>query len=483
MNFGLCADLKPVLDLLIKNGTIVTESQVFQADVGIESGVITQVAKDIKGPASRVLDASRKLVLPGGIDPHTHFEMPFMGTYTADDFESGTAAAACGGITTIIDFAVQQKGETLFEALENWRRKADPKVFIDYGLHMIIRDLNEYTFDEIEKVIEYGIPSFKLFMTYRKEGLLLDDGSILQIMQEVAKYGGLVGLHCENNDLIEYFSNALLREGKKQAKYHPDTRPGIVEGEAVRRALMLAEYAGANMYTVHISSRLGIEAMRDARQRGVAAFAETCPHYLVFTDEVYSRPNGINFVMSPSIKKKSDRAAIWEGLATGDVKTVGSDHACFTSEQKLMGGDDFTRIPNGVCGTEVIIPILYSEGVRKGVISINRLVQVTSYNTARLFGLWPQKGTIAIGSDADLVVFDPDKELRLTLDNLHGKIDHSIYEDYTCHGYPVITVSGGEIVQENGRLQAKKGRGRFLRAKPYPDKRLPELQKRYESPR
>ncbi|MGD0423923.1 MAG: dihydropyrimidinase [Candidatus Bathyarchaeia archaeon] len=467
--------MEAVLDLLIKNGTIVTESQVFQADIGIESGVITQIAKGIKGTASQVLDAGHKLILPGGIDAHTHFEMPFMGTYTADDFESGTIAAACGGITTIVDFAVQQKGELLFEALKNWRQKADPKVFIDYGLHMIIRDLNQKTFDEIKKVIEYGIPSFKLFMTYRKEGLLLDDGSILQIMQEVAKYGGLVGLHCENNDLIEYFSEALLREGKREARYHPDTRPGIVEGEAVRRALILAEYAGANMYAVHISSKLGMEAIRDARRRGVAAFAETCPHYLVFTDEVYSRPNGINFVMSPPIKREIDRTAIWGGLASGDVKTMGSDHACFTSEQKLMGGDDFTQIPNGVAGTEVIIPILYSEGVRKGVIGINRLVQVTSYNTARLFGLWPQKGTIAVGSDADLVIFDPEKKMRLTVDNLHSKIDYSIYENYTCHGYPAITVSRGEIVQKNGHVQAKKGRGRFLKAKPYPDRKLPAL--------
>ena len=460
------------MDLLIKNGTIVTESQVVQADVGVDGGVVTHIGKDIRGPASRVLDAAGKLVLPGGIDAHTHFEMPFMGTHTADDFESGTVAAACGGITTIIDFAMQQKGDSLFDALETWRRKADPKVCVDYGLHVVITEVNETTFNEIKRVVDYGVPSFKLYMAYRNEGLLLDDASIYRVMQETAKCGGLVGLHCENEDLIQYFVSALLKEGKTGAEYHPKAKPAIVEGEAVRRALTLAEYAGANMYVVHTSSRLGREAIRDAPQRGIRAFAETCPHYLTFTDEVYARPDGMNFVMSPPIKKEADRASLWQGLAEGDVKTMGSDHACFTTQQKLIGRDDFTKIPNGVAGTEVIIPILYSRGVREGIISLNRLVQVTSCNPARLFGLWPQKGTIAVDSDADLVIFDPEKRVRLTADNLHSRIDHSIYEDYTCHGYPATTISRGEIVQENGHFTGKKGRGKFLRRKPYADKRL-----------
>jgi dihydropyrimidinase len=359
--------------------------------------------------------------------------------------------------------------------VEKWQQKADPKACIDYALHVTVTEVNESTLSEIKKVIEYGIPSFKLYMTYRREGLLLDDASIYRVMQEVAKYGGLVGLHCENNDLIEYFTNTLLKEGNRQPRYHQKAKPSIVEGEAVRRALTLAEYAGANMYVVHTSSRLGREAVRDARQREIPAFAETCPHYLVFTDEVYARPDGINFVMSPPIKKEEDRAALWQGLSRGDVKTVGSDHACFTSEQKLVGRDDFTKIPNGVAGTEVIIPILYSEGVRKEIISLNRLVQVTSYNPARLFGLWPQSGTIAVGSDANLVVFEPEKSVRLTADNLHSKIDHSIYENYTCHGYPVITISRGEIIHEHGNFNAKKGRGRFLKRKTRRDKTPDEI--------
>lgn len=440
-----------------------TESQILHADIGVEAGIITQLGTDIQGSASNIIDASRKLVLPGGIDGHTHFEMPFMGTYTADDFESGTIAAACGGITTVIDFAVQEKGDTLLGTLEKWRRKADPKVCVDYALHMIIRDLNETTFGEIEQLISWGIPSFKLFMTYRNEGLLLDDGSILRVMQEVARHRGLVGLHCENNDLVEYFTDVLVREGKRQTKYHSEARPAIVEGEAVKRAITLAESAGASIYIVHTSSSLGREAIRDARHRGTRVFGETCPHYLMFTDEVYSRPDGTKFVMSPPIKKDIDRAALWEGLARGDIKTVGSDHACFTSEQRLMSGDDITKMPNGVAGTEVILPILFSEGVRNGIISLNMLAQITSYNPARLFGLWPQKGTIAVGCDADLVVFDPDVNVQLTRANLHSRIDHSIYEDYTCHGYPVITIARGAIIQEHGHLKAHGGRGRFIK--------------------
>jgi dihydropyrimidinase len=451
------------LDLLIKGGKVVTESEVFDADVGINKGAISQIGKEIRSPASRVINAERKFILPGGIDGHTHFEMPFMGTSTADDFESGTIAAACGGITTIIDFAIQEKGDTLLQTIEKWRGKADPKVSTDYSIHMVIRDLNDITFGEIKKVIEYGIPSFKIFMTYRKEGLMLDDGSIYRVMKETAKHGGLVGLHCENNGLIEYFVETFLKERKTTPEYHARSKPAIVEGEAVRRALMFAEHAGARMYVVHTSSRLGREAVRYAQQQGTQAFTETCPHYLVFTDQVYSRPDGRNFVMSPPIKSDDDRISLWQGLANGDVKTVGSDHACFTAEQKLMGKDDFTKIPNGVAGTEVIIPILYSEGVRKRLISLNTLVQVTSYNPSRHFGLYPRKGTIAVGSDADLVIFDPEKKVRLTVDNLHSRIDYSIYEDYTSQGYPDITISRGEIIQEGGQFEGERGGGRFLK--------------------
>ncbi|WP_455284668.1 dihydropyrimidinase [[Eubacterium] cellulosolvens] len=457
------------MDLLIKNGKIVTESQVFQADIGIDAGIITQIGRNIRDSPTDVIDATGKLVLPGGIDAHTDFEMPFMGTRTADDFESGTTAAACGGITTIIDFATQEKGDTLLKTLDKWRQKADPKVCIDYSLHMIVRDLNEITFDEIKHVINYGVPSFKLFMTYRKEGLLLDDGSIFRVMREVAEHHGLVGLHCENDDLVEHFTRALHKEGKIQTKYHSQARPAMVEGEAIRRATILAEHAGAKMYVVHISSGVGREAIRDAQRRGITVFGETCPHYLMFTDEIYSRPDGVKFVMSPPIKKEADRLALWHGLADNDIKTVGSDHACFTSEQRLMNGDDITKMPNGVAGTEVIAPILFSEGVSKGIISLNKMVQVTSYNPSRLFGLWPKKGTIAVGCDADPVIFDPDKKMRLTANNLHSRIDYSIYEDYTCHGYPVMTVSGGNIVQEEGDFKGKKGRGRFLTRKMHPD--------------
>jgi dihydropyrimidinase len=453
-------------DTVLQNGTLVTASETFQADIGIKGERISAIGQSLETKGAKVFDLRGKFVIPGGIDAHTHMEFPFMSTTSADDFESGTIASACGGITTIIDFALQKPGESLEQTYKAWHKKADGKAVIDYGFHMIIRDLNPRILDEIKETIAYGIPSFKLFMTYRKEGLLLDDGAIFRVMEEVAKYNGLVGLHCENNDLIECLMSRYLQEGRKEPKYFAKSKPPVVEGEAVHRAVRLSEYAGAAMYVVHMSTRMGRETVFEAQQAHLPVYAETCPHYLVFTDEVYERPDGAHYVMSPPIKKKEDQEALWHGLASGDIKTVGSDHCCFTSEQKKLGKDDFTKIPNGVAGTEVIIPVLYSEGVLKNRIKLNQLVQVTSYNPARLFGLYPKKGTLAVGSDADIVVLDPQKEVRLTKENLHSKIDHSIYEAFTLKGYPVMTFSRGRLVYENGKFVGEKGWGKFQPRKP-----------------
>lgn len=454
-------------DIIIKNGTIITASDIFCGDLGINGEKITAIGRDLSTDGAKVVFAQGKYVIPGGIDTHTHMEFPFMSTTTADDFYSGTVSAACGGITTIIDFALQNKGETLLKAAQSWHLKADAKVVTDYALHMIIRDLNDNVLNEIKEMVKYGIPSFKLFMTYRKEGLLLDDGSILRVMEEVQKHGGLVGFHCENNDIIEYLMESFLKAGKTSPKYFRESKPQEVEEEAVQRAVLLARRTKVPIYIVHMSTASGRSHVLDAQLQGLPVFSETCPQYLVFTDEVYDRKDAANFVMSPPIKGGEDRDALWKGLAGGEIQIVGSDHCSFTTEQKNLGKDDFTKIPNGVAGTEVIVPILFSEGVKKNRLSLNQWVQITSYNPAKLFGLYPGKGTLAVNSDADIVIFDPEKKVSLTKENLHSKQDHSIYNNVTVTGWPTATLVRGRIVQENGKLCVDKGYGKFIPRKPF----------------
>lgn len=455
----------PMLDLLLKNGKIVTESVTYDADIGVKDGEIAVISKSISESADKTLDVRGKLVLPGVIDAHTHFEMPFMGTLTADDFESGTVGAACGGVTTVIDFAMQQKGETVLDTYETWRKKADPKVVIDYSIHMAAREPVEA---HLRELVNRGVTSIKLFMAYKKE-LYSDDGTIFRTMTEMAKHGGLVALHCENADLIEVETQKLLAEGKVQPIYHARSRPPLFEVEAVERAVRLAEMTGCHMYPVHLSTKLGLDAIMQAQQRGLPIYAETCPHYLTLTEEQYNKPDAERFVMSPPLRKVEDRDAMWFGLASNHIKTVGSDHCVFTLKQKKQA--DFSKVPNGAPGTETLLGLVYSEGVRKGRITLNDLVRVTSANPSRIFGLYPEKGMIAIGSDADLVVFDPEKKVRLTVDNLHTKIDYSMYDDITVTGYPVATVSRGQVVQENGQFTGKKGAGKFVKRKTLPKAR------------
>ncbi len=460
-----------MLDLVIRDGRIVTESNVFDGSIGIQNGKITQISATIGESANRVVDAGGKLVLPGLIDGHTHMEMPFMGTVSSDDFYQGTVAAACGGVTTIVDFAVQPRGETILNTYKTWRQKADPKVCVDYGLHMIIRDFNTTNLGQIGPLIGEGVTSFKLFMAYKKE-LYLDDGAIYSIMEEAVRHGGIIGLHCENADLIECFAAKLLSEGKVKAEYHAKSRPPLVEAESVQRGIRLAEMSGSPMYVVHMSTGLARDEIKEAADKGLPVYSETCPHYLTFTEEAYRQPNGNRYIMSPPLRSDEDRAKLWQGLASGFIKTVASDHVCFNSKQKNQS--DFTKVPNGVIGTEVILPILYSAGVAKGIIPLTRLVQVTSYNPAKLFGLYPRKGSIAVGSDADIVLLDPHKKVRLSLDNLHSNIDYSIYEDVSVTGYPIMTISRGEIIHEDGKFIGRRGRGEFVKGKPFQTKR-PDL--------
>lgn len=454
-------------DLVVRNARVVTATDSFESDIGVEDGKIASISHAIGANGAKIYDASGKIVVPGAIDAHTHMEFPFMGATSADDFYAGTVAAACGGTTTIIDFVLPMPGQTILEALAAYRARADPKVAIDYGLHMIFKGTNIGDIEQVPEVIAQGVSSFKLFTTYRKEGLMLEDAGIFRVMRKVSESGGLIAIHAENNGMVENLVEVNLGQGKTQAKYHALSKPAVAEAEAVTRAASLATVAGASMYVVHLSSRAGRDAVRVARSSGSSVFAETCPHYLVLSDDIYDGPDGRNFVMSPPLRKKDDSSALWEALRPGGViETIGSDHCPFPSAQKDIGKDNFTKIPNGVPGTEAIVPILYSEGARKERISLHDMVRVTSYAPARNFGLYPRKGSLMVGSDADFVVIDPEKRVRMTADVMHTKIDYSIYDHITTEGYPVVTVSRGEVIAENGEFTGGRGTGRFLKRGP-----------------
>ncbi len=451
------------MDLVIRNGTIVTASDVFKADVGISGEKITAIGHGLTG--EREIDAEGKLVFPGMIDPHVHMALPFGGTVSADDFKDGTVAAACGGVTTIIDFAIQAKGKSLAETVEARRAEADPDVCIDYGLHPAITDFTPEVLAEVPEMIAAGMPTFKLFMTY--EGWAVDDGTLFATLEAAGANGGMVGVHAENYKLLMYLIERLVAEGKTAPRYHAESRPDFCEAEAVARAILWAEQTNSPLYFFHLSSRAGLEYIIASRDRGFPIYAETCTQYLLLTDERYDEPDfgGAKYVMSPPLRKEADQKALWRGLATGDIQVVGSDHCPFTMEQKRLGEEVFTKIPNGAPGVETTLPLLYSEGVGKGRISLNRLVEVFSTNPAKLFGLYPEKGTIAVGTDADLVIFDPDREVTISVENLHMKADYTPYEGMKVKGYPVITISRGEVICEHGQFKGEAGRGRFIARK------------------
>jgi dihydropyrimidinase len=451
------------LDLLVKDARVVTGSETFESSIGVEDGRIVSLSPNLRSSGARVFDANGMVVIPGGIDAHTHMELQVTGTKSADDFYWGTVAACCGGITTIVDFVDTQPGQNLLGALADYRRRADSKVAVDYGLHMMFKGQNLPEIDRIPEVVAKGVPSFKVYTAYKERGLMLEDADIARVMEKVEGAGGLVAVHAESERIIQRLIEENLAAGHTGAMYHALSRPARAEAEAISRVVRLAREASAHIYIVHLSSRAGRVEVEKARREGTDMFAETCPHYLILTDEVYGREDGRSFVMSPALKKADDRAALWEGLGSGGViETVGSDHCPFSSSEKDWGEDDFTKIPSGVPGTEAIIPLLYSEGVRKGRISLFDLVRVTSAAPSMRFGLAPSKGSISMGSDADFVVIDPKKSVRMTADAMHSKIDYSIYDNIRTEGYPVLTVSRGEVVMEDGEFTGKRGRGRFI---------------------
>jgi dihydropyrimidinase len=453
-------------DTLIRNGTIVTATDTYLGDVGILDGKIAAIGKDLPVEnAKNVIEARGRYVMPGGIDVHTHLDMPFGGTMSADDFESGTVAAAFGGTTTLIDFAIQYKGQTLRQAYETWMKKADGKAVIDYAFHCIITELADAQLDEMKALVREGIPTFKLFMAYPGV-LMLDDASIFRAMTAAANSGGMICMHAENGGVIDVLVQRALAEGKRAPKYHALTRPTTAEAEATSRAIALAEMAGAPVYIVHLSCNDALEKVREARDRGLPTYAETCPQYLYLSLENMDTPGfeGAKYVFTPPLREKWHQEKLWQGLAKDDLQVVSTDHCPFCyKEQKELGKDDFTKIPNGGPGIEHRLSLVFSGGVHGKRFSINRFVQLVSTAPAKLFGLYPRKGTVAVGSDADLIVFDPDEEQTISVKTHHMRVDYSMFEGIRVKGIPKTVLSRGRTIVDNGRFTGKAGAGEFIK--------------------
>lgn len=454
--------------LLIKGGRVVTAVDDYTGDVLVEDGKIAAVGTSLPVADVRVIDAAGKLVIPGGIDVHTHLDMPFGGTNSADDFESGTIAAAHGGTTSIVDFAIQGKGQTLHDAWGTWMKKAEGKAAIDYGFHMIITDLPDQVEREMDALVTQGVTSFKLFMAYRGV-LMLDDGSIFRAMARTGENGGTICMHAENGDVIDVLVRRAVAEGRTAPKFHALTRPPRAEAEATYRAICLSEMAGVPVYIVHLSAAEALEKVTEARDRGLPTYAETCPQYLFLSYENYEEPGfeGAKYVMSPPLRSKGNEEKLWRGLAGNDLQSVSTDHCPFCMKgQKELGKDDFSKIPNGAPGIETRMSLLYDGGVVGKRISINRFVELTSTSPAKIFGMFPRKGTIAPGSDADIVVFDPERKVTLSASTLHHRVDYTPYEGRVVQGAPDVVISRGEVIVDGGGFRGRAGRGEFLKRKP-----------------
>lgn len=457
-------------DTVIKNGTVVTATDTYAADVGIVGDKISAIAAQlpIEG-ATKIIDAKGCYVMPGGIDVHTHLDMPFGGTTSADDFQTGTIAAAFGGTTTLIDFAIQYKGQTLRTAFDTWMKKADGKAATDYAFHCIITDLKDAQLEEMGALVREGVTSFKLFMAYPGV-FMLDDASIFKAMGQAAKHSGLICMHAENGGAIDVLVQRALAEGKKSPKYHALTRPTTAEAEATSRAIALAEMAGAPVYIVHLSCNDALEKVREARDRGLPVYAETCPQYLFLSLENMDAPGfeGAKYVFTPPLREKWHQEKLWQGLARDTLQMVSTDHCpfCF-KDQKELGKDDFTKIPNGGPGIEHRLSLVYTGGVHGGRFSANRFVQLVSTGPAKLFGLYPRKGTVAVGSDADVIVFDPNFEQTISVKTHHMRVDYSMFEGIRTKGAPTVVLSRGRVVIENNLFVGRAGAGQFLRRQTY----------------
>lgn len=458
------------MGLLIKNGEIVTAADRFVADVYCDGGTIAAIGKGLEKRAAndQVIDASGAFVFPGFIDPHVHMELPFMGQVSADDFESGGASGIAGGTTTFIDFCIPNRGQSLLEGLKIWKEKS-AKAVADYTYHMAITGWTDKTADEMRQVVEdHGITSFKVFMAY-KGAIMVDDGELYQVMKQAAKLGAVVTVHCENGDAVAALQKELVAAGQLGPEFHPVSRPSSVEGEATNRALMMARLHGATPYIVHMTCREAVESLVRAKLAGQHCYGETCPQYLLLDDSVFTKPDfgGSAYVMSPPIRPANlgHHDALWRGLANGMLDSVGTDHCPFTHQQKLMGKDNFTLIPNGAAGIEDRLPILYTYGVCANRFDLSRMVALGSTNPARIFGL-AKKGDVAVGKDADLVIYDPSASGVRSAKTHHSKCDRNIFEGYKIRGAVAKTIVNGRVQYADGKLDVQRGAGRFIARKP-----------------
>ena len=456
---------------LIRNGVLVTASDTFEADLLIENGKITQIGMDVVADdRTEIVDASGCYVIPGGIDPHTHLDMPFGGTVTADDFASGTAAAAYGGTTTILDFCLTQKGKPLIESLKEWHAKAKGKAAIDYGFHLMIGEMNDQVLGELPQVIEEeGVTSFKVFMAYKNQ-FQADDGILYQTLQKAREYGALVMVHAENGDVIDLLVRQALAEGRTEPIHHALTRPSILEGEATGRAARLAALADSQLYVVHVTCAEAVEQIARMREMGYRIWGETCPQYLTLDQSIMDQPDfeGAKYVWSPPLREASHKDVLWNALKSGQLQTIGSDHCSFNFKgQKDLGKNDFSKIPNGGPVIEDRLSILYSEGVAKGRISLNQWVDLCSTRASKLFGMFPQKGTLAVGTDADIVIFDPSISREISASTHHMNVDYSAFEGMQIQGCPITVLCRGEYVIKDRQFAGVAGSGQYVKRAKY----------------
>ncbi len=448
---------------VIKGGTVVTADLTYTADVRVEGGRITEIGPDLKGDS--VLDATGCYVMPGGIDPHTHLEMPFMGTYSADDFESGTRAALSGGTTMVVDFALPAPGQGLLDALKMWDNKAG-RANCDYSYHMAVTWWGEQVFDEMKPVIEdRGINTFKHFMAY-KGALMVNDDEMFASFNRLAELGGIAMVHAENGDVVAELTAKLLAEGNTGPEAHAYSRPAQVEGEATNRAIMIADMAGVPLYVVHVSSEDAHEAIRRARALGKRVWGEPLIQHLTLDESEYFHPDwdhAARRVMSPPFRNKKHQDSLWAGLMSGSLSVVATDHCAFTTEQKRYGVGDFSKIPNGTGGLEDRMPMLWTHGVATGRLTPNEFVAVTSTNIAKVLNCYPKKGAILVGADADIVVWDPAKEKTITAAAQQSAIDYNVFEGHKVKGLPRFTLTRGHVAVHDGEIRTQEGHGQFVK--------------------
>ncbi|MBK7484120.1 MAG: dihydropyrimidinase [Flavobacteriales bacterium] len=451
------------MPLLIKNGTVVTAADFHRADVLIEGEHVKAIGHDLKAEGAEVIDAKGMFVLPGGIDPHVHLDMPFMGTFSSDNYETGTLAALHGGTTTVIDFILQTQGKSLRHALETWQGRMNGNLYGDLSWHMAVTDFNDDTKKEVKEMIEQeGITSFKTFMAY-KGALMIDDRQMVGLMNEVKAHGGIVTVHATNGDMIDFLVQKHRAEGKLSPLYHYLSQPEITEAEATGRFADMASYTGVPAYIVHMTCEGALNHVRDAARRNQRVLAETCIQYLLLDASLYEKADGAKWVMSPPLREKKDQAALWGAIDQGTVQVVATDHCPFMMAQKAMGSADFSKIPNGHPAIEHRMELLFSEGVNKKRISVNKFVEVTATNPAKIFGMFPRKGTIGIGSDADIILLDPNERHTLSAKTHHMNVDYSGYEGMELTGKVKTTILRGQVAVHNGEVRIKKGYGSFVK--------------------